>query len=589
MKRYVTLAAACTLAVLLLSSGVPPADSVSSAAQSPAIRVAPAAPVFADAERQAELRARRARVAQEVGPKGLAVFFSAEPRLYTNDVNHEFRQENNLFYLTHLNQEHATLVLLPGGGRVTEILFLPRRNPAREAWDGYMYSAEEARRLSGVDVILDARSFTGFIKTVQSQRSLGKIGGPLPIPNEQILLYQRGDTNFAGASASSALLASELQSGLNQLYRTANEKEAALHLLVPPRDAASGEFGESREWRQEQRFAREWVKAAGGYKVQSLHPLLTQMRLRKSASEIRIMQHAIDITGEALGRAMAAAGGAAWEYEVEAEVDYTFRRRNADSWGYPSIVGCGPNATTLHYNASQGRVRPGDLLLMDVGAEYLHYTADVTRTFPVSGKFTKEQADIYNLVFAAQEAAIRVIKPGGRRTDADEASFEVIKDGLVKLGLITGRDATIEIGGRAFPQFRLWALHNTTHWLGMNVHDVGGNEALEPGMVFTNEPGVYVRGDTLDNLPPTPEVEKFKAAVRPAFEKYKNIGVRIEDDMLVTAEGSRNLSAALPRTLEEVESFIARARREFTRAALPANFRGHVHAGTIADFARHGH
>jgi Xaa-Pro aminopeptidase len=286
------------------------------------------------------------------------------------------------------------------------------------------------------------------------------------------------------------------------------------------------------------------------------------MRLRKSASEVRFMQHAVDITVEALGRAMAAAGGAAWEYEVEAEVDYTFRRRNADNWGYPPIVGCGPNATTLHYNASQGRVQPGDLLLMDVGAEYMHYTADVTRTFPVSGKFTREQADIYNLVFAAQEAAMRVIRPGARRTDADAASFEVIKDGLFRLGLTTGRDATLTLGGRSVPQFRLWLMHGTTHWLGMNVHDVGGNETLESGMIFTNEPGVYVRADALDYLPQTPEVEKFKAAVRPAFEKYKNTGVRIEDDMLVTADGSRNLSAALPRTLAEVESFIARARQE---------------------------
>jgi Xaa-Pro aminopeptidase len=585
LKHYVRLATVLTLTTLLVSAAAPARQRAAAASQAAAaIRVAPQAPVFADAERQAELKARRARVAAEVGPKGLAVFFSAEPRLYTNDVNFEFRQENNLFYLTHLNQQNATLVLVPGGGKISEVLFLPRRNPARETWDGYMYSAEEAHRLSGVDVILDAREFNWFMNLVRTRPTASQPAGP-PIPADKILFVKGVEVSGggdAGARAASGL-------DLGALHAAAQGKEAALHLLVPPRDAASGEFGESREWRQEQRFAREWLKQAEGYRVRSLAPLLTSMRLRKSASEVRLMQHAIDITVEALGRAMASAGGAGWEYEVEAEVDYTFRRRNADNWGYPSIVGCGPNATTLHYTASQGRVGPNDLLLMDVGAEYTHYTADVTRTFPVSGKFTKEQAEIYNLVFAAQDAAVRAIRPGAQRTDAEAASFEVIKDGLFKLGLTTGRDATINVGGRPFPQFRLWLMHNTTHWLGMNVHDVGGNETLEPGMIFTNEPGVYVRGDALDNLPQTPEIEKFKQAVRPAFEKYKNIGVRIEDDMLVTPDGTRNLSAALPRTLDEVESFIARARQEFRRAALPRNFRGHLSAGTPADFARRGH
>ena len=510
------------------------------ASDPPAIRVAPPAPVFPDEERQAELKARRERVMKEVGPKGLAVLFSAEPRLYTNDVDYEFRQENNLFYLTHLNQQGATLVLVPGSTGLREILFLPRRNPAREAWDGYMYSAEDARRLSGVGEIWDAREFEPFVKAVRARQ-------PYRPAAERVLLNSK-------ASVPADLL--------GQLYAAASAGEAALHLLVPERDAASGRFGESREWRQEQSFAREWTQAQPDYKVRSLMPLFRSMRLRKSPSEVRLMQHAVDITAEALGRAMAAAGEAKWEYEVEAEIDYTFKRRNADNWGYPSIVGCGPNATTLHYNASQGAVRPGDLILMDVGAEYMHYTADVTRTFPAGGKFTKEQADIYNLVFAANEAAMRVIRPGAQRPDADAASVEVIKDGLLKLGLIAERDGTVESGGTRVPQYRLWLFHGTTHWLGMNVHDVGGNERLEPGMVFTNEPGVYVRADALDHLAKTPESEKFIKAVRPAFERYKNIGVRIEDDVLVTPDGSRNLSAAIPRSLAEVEAFIARARRE---------------------------
>ena len=219
-------------------------------------------------------------------------------------------------------------------------------------------------------------------------------------------------------------------------------------------------------------------------------------------------------------------------------------------------MGCGPNATTLHYIESQGAVKPGDLILMDVGAEYDHYTADVTRTFPVNGVFSPAQAEIYQIVYNAQEAAAQATRPGARISDVDRAATEVIKDGLLKLGLITDRESN---------QYRLWFMHGTSHWLGMNVHDVGSYASkLEPGMVFTNEPGIYIRPDALDYQPGSwsPEQwEKFKTAVRPAFEKYKNIGVRIEDDMLVTAEGPRWMTEALPRKMSDIEAFMARGRQ----------------------------
>jgi Xaa-Pro aminopeptidase len=230
------------------------------------------------------------------------------------------------------------------------------------------------------------------------------------------------------------------------------------------------------------------------------------------------MQHAVDITIEGFRRSMAAARESRWEYEIEAEIDYVFKKRHADNWGYPSIVGCGANATTLHYVESESPVRPGELLLMDVGAEYEHYTADVTRTYPISGKFSPAQTDIYNLVLAAQEAAFARVRPGAMFQDGHQAAVETIKDGLLRLGLITDRNSN---------QYRHWFMHGTSHFLGMNVHDVGLPGKLEPGMVFTIEPGIYIRPDTLDNLPKTPENEKFIAAVRPAFEKYKSIGVRI--------------------------------------------------------------
>jgi Xaa-Pro aminopeptidase len=235
---------------------------------------------------------------------------------------------------------------------------------------------------------------------------------------------------------------------------------------------------------------------------------------------------------------------------------YTFKLRNADNWGYPDIVGCGPNATTLHYIDSQGPVKPGDLLLMDVGAEYEHYTADITRTFPVNGKFSPAQAALYQVVYDAQEAVAAASKPGATLSDVNRAGTEVVKQGLLKLGLIT--DATSN-------QHRIWFMHGTSHWLGMNVHDVGGGAKFEPGVVFTNEPGIYVRPDALDYMPFGWEKEaweKFKVTIRPAFEKYKGMGVRIEDDMLITENGVQWMSAALPRKISEIEDFIAKARRQ---------------------------
>ncbi len=277
------------------------------------------------------------------------------------------------------------------------------------------------------------------------------------------------------------------------------------------------------------------------------------MRQRKSPLELKLLQHAIDISTEAHERAWISAAKAKWEYEVDAEVAYTFKLRNADNWGYPDIVGCGPNATTLHYEEAQGPVQTGQLLLMDVGAEYDHYSADVTRTFPVNGKFSPAQAEVYQIVYDAQEAAARASRPGATLAEVQKAAADVVKDGLLKLGLITDRNSM---------QYRVWFMHGSAHWLGMNVHDVGNYASkLEPGMVFTNEPGIYVRLDALDNLPRTPENEKFIAAVKPAFEKYKGIGVRIEDDMLITPEGSRWMTEALPRKISDIESFIARGRR----------------------------
>lgn len=524
------LFAVCALLVLLSPVGV----AVRAKSEPPVpsnVRLTPPAPVFSDKERVAELMQRRERVAQSVGPQSFLVLFSTEPRVYANDVDYPYRQENNLYYLTNLKQKGATLVLLPGNTKTREILFLPRRNALAETWTGHMYTAEEANQLSGVREIWQASEFDPFIKALRNRQPYR------PKPENIFLSDLPKDMTLTN------------DNGYTALFDAAAEGKAGLYLLVPG-------SGESREYKQEQRFAAEWAQTASGFSVKNAWPIFTQMRLVKSPMELRILQHAIDISIEAHQRAWAIAGDAKWEYEVDAIMAYTFKLRNADNWGYPDIVGCGPNATTLHYIESQGPVKPGDLLLMDVGAEYDHYTADVTRTFPVNGKFSPVQAELYQIVYDAQEAVARASKPGATLSDVSRAGTEVIKDGLLKVGLITDRNSM---------QHRMWFMHGTSHWLGMNVHDVGGPARIVPGVVFTNEPGIYVRPDALDQMPGgwnQQDWDKFKAAVRPAFEKYKGIGVRIEDDLLITETGVKWMTEALPRKLSEIEDFIAKARRQ---------------------------
>ena len=487
---------ALTIVLLLL-----PYVSQGSAAPGP-VRITPPAPVFSKAERQTELARRREAVAKALTDKSMLILFSAEPRLYTNDVNYSYRQENNLYYLTALKQGNATLVLTKDGSNVRSFLFLPKRNPLFETWNGKMYSNEEAADLSGINTILNFTELPAFLNAVKEKRTFTSADG----------------------SFSSSLV------------------PQIIYLLLP--DTEADTIGQ-REYRHEYEFS----KGLSGYKVENASIIFDDLRHIKSPYEIKLLQHAIDITTEAQMSAWLAAPKSKMEYEVQAEVEYIFRKRNADFWGYPSIVGCGPNATTLHYEESQSPITAGSLLLMDVGAEYDHYTADVTRTIPINGRFSKEQADIYRIVYDAQEAVARATKPGVTMLQLNEIANDVIKDGLFRLGLITDKNSQ---------QYGNYYMHSLGHWLGMNVHDVGRNgPPMRAGMVFTNEPGIYVRADMLDNLRDTPENRSYIEKVRPAFEKYKNIGVRIEDDMLVTENGVEWLTKALPRKLEDIEAFMA--------------------------------
>lgn len=497
-------------------------------------QIAPAAPKVAEIDRVGELRKRRVETMKRMSSKGVLVLFSTEPRIYTNDVDYHYRQENNLYYLTGIKQNGATLILLPGATKTREILFMPERDPRFETWNGRMLSAEEARATSGVQEVWDSRLLNGFLAYLapRAEQGLAKRGN-VSKPNEQ--------------------LAAQWHADFQPILEAIKSDQGELYLLMPGRDL--------REYRTEHEFVQMIAGTATGLKLKPAQEIFAELRQVKSPWEIKLMQHAVDISAEAFHRVFAAAAPGLHEYEVQAEFEYTFRRRNADNWGYPCIVGAGANATTLHYITNQEALDDGSLLLMDCAAEYDHYTADITRTLPINGKFTAAQADIYRIIYDAQEAGFKVSRSGGNLGQVHQRATEVVKDGLLRLGLITSKDNN---------EYRNWFMHGTSHWLGMNVHDVGvPGKALAPGMVFTVEPGIYIRPDALDWLPKTPENEKFIKAVRPAFEKYKGIGVRIEDDVLITNGDPVIMSAGIPRKLEEVETTMARLRRELKNSGWP--------------------
>jgi Xaa-Pro aminopeptidase len=282
--------------------------------------------------------------------------------------------------------------------------------------------------------------------------------------------------------------------------------------------------------------------------VSDTERIVSGLRQVKTAYELAVMDQSAAISSDAHIAGMRTAKPGRYEYEVEAAIEHTHLSRGAMSWGYPSIVGSGPNATILHYNASSRQMRDGDLLLVDAAANYQGYTVDITRTYPVNGRFTDAQKDVYRVVLAAQEAGIKAAKAGNKTADIVKAAADVAKAGLLKLGLIT--DASGE-------QYRTWYTHGIIHWIGIDVHDVGDlDRVLAPGMTFVIEPGIYVRQQALDNLTDTPENRAFKAAVAPAVAKYKDIGVRVEDSFALTESGLKNLSAKVPKSIEDLERLL---------------------------------
>ena len=513
------------------------------AADSHVWRVAPAPPESWQRDRVADLAARRKTAMEQLGNKAILILHAAEPRNYAGDVDWPFRQENDFFYLTGIPQTGSTLVLIPGADKIREILFMPPSNPAQENWTGHILTADEGRQISGIQDVWDARNFDAFLTTVIPQAKEvvaepagrgGRGGG--------------GGRGRAGAQAPPAIPV-EVSQEFAKTIAMVGDKSAELFVLG----------GRGAEYRRETEFTAKLTAAYPGLTIKNPAQIFNNMRAVKSAREIDLLKHAVDITAEGFQRAYAVGVPGTPEYEIQAQFEFTFLRRNAH-WGYPCIVASGVNATTLHYESNKDSMKAGDLLLMDDAAEFDGYSVDVTRTIPVSGKYSKDQADVYRLVWEGQQAGIAAALPGKTNADITAAADKVMAQGLVKLGLMTDVNSKQQLG--------VWFNHGISHGIGLNVHDPGRRE-FQPGMAITMEPGIYIRPDALDNLPKTEENAKFIADVKAAFEKYRGIGVRIEDDVLITNGQPQVLSAGIPSKLEDVEASIAQIRKAMKATPLP--------------------
>ena len=455
---------------------------------------------------QEDLKARRARAAERFGPDAIAIFWSAPPRVFSADINYEYRQDSNLLYLTGIDQEDTILVLMPGNDTRKEMLFVRDADSRREHWNGHSPTPAEASAASGIQTVMSVSQFEPFIVGIFSKRAAPES------PTEHARFFQ-----------------------------ALTDGRARLTLLMDPVPDLTSPPGHATQ------FASRLRDRFSGFNVQDATPILAELRQIKTPYEQDVLRKSVEISSEAHRAGMRAARRGKYEYEVEAAIEAVYLHSGAMSWGYPSIVGSGPNSTILHYHESSRRMEPGDLLLVDAAANYQGLTGDITRTYPVDGRYSREQRAIYEIVYAAQQAGEQAAKAGGQPRGIQAACDDVLRAGLVRLGLVT--DAT----GR---QFKIWSTHGVTHWIGLDVHDVGIPRPLDAGMAFTIEPGIYIREAALHDLPKTPENAAFIEKVRPMVAKYKNIGVRIEDSYLLTPAGLERLSKSVPRTIDEIEQFM---------------------------------
>jgi Xaa-Pro aminopeptidase len=415
-------------------------------------------------------------------PHSVAIIPAAREATRSNDTNYRFRQDSDFFYLTGFEEPDAIAMIKPGETH-EYALFVRPRDPEREIWDGRRAGVEGAKSEFGAHVAFPIQEFN------------------------------------------------------TKLPEILNEAETLYYRLGVNRDLDNTIIGEISRMR--------------GLNRKPIHPpqtiidpatIIHELRVIKSPEELEIMQTAANIAAEAHCEAMKAVRPGMQEYEVEALIEQIFRRRGAAGPAYTSIVGAGANATVLHYINNDGVLSDGELLLVDAGAEYKGYASDITRTFPINGRYSKAQREIYDLVLKAQMSCVEMVRPGVTHDQLKQHSIEVLTEGMVELGLLQGEPEQL-IKDKTYEKFYM---HGLGHMLGIDVHDVGryyygkDSRALEPGVVMTVEPGIYIAPDTQD-VP----------------EKYLGIGVRIEDDVLCTNNGPRVLTNKVPKQAEEIESLMS--------------------------------
>lgn len=473
----------------------------------------------------ADLRARRARAIEAFGNDTVLILWSAPARVYSDDTNYEFRQESNLLYLTGLSRENVVLVLVPGSNGAKEFLFVPASDGQQELWTGHIPTVEEVRSRTGVQEVFPERQWEAFDAFIA-----GLFGGST-------------QSGASDGNPIAALGAESVPSGSGAI-------QVALLDYRPTASFDSVEAMRLNAWVQQQR-GRTGVRPLAF--VDASQRLQT-LRHIKTPYEQQVLRRSVEISAEAHIEGMKAARPGRWEYEVEAAIEYWFLKNGAMSWGYPSIVGSGPNATTLHYLESTRQMQPGDLLLVDAAGNFQGLTGDITRTYPVSQRFTADQRALYELVLAAEEAGIAAARPGTRSADINRAVRQTLGAGLLELGLVT--DASAKAGESA--QIAWWFPHSAVHGIGVDVHDPLGR--LDPGATFVIEPGLYIRQDTFDRISSDPSQADTARVIRPAFEKYRNLGIRVEDSFLMTAKGPENLSVKAPRLVRDIERIVGTGR-----------------------------
>lgn len=430
-----------------------------------------------------EYRQRREKFMSKIG-QGTAIFRSAPMAVMHKDVEYNFRQESDLYYLTGFDEPNTVAVLAPHHEEHRFVLFVRPNDPEKETWSGRRVGVEAAKAQFDADEVY-----------------------PIQELDEKLPQYlEKADRIYY------------------HLGRDRRFNDKVLH-----------------HWKQ--LMAGYPKRGTGPVAIEDPGPILHALRQVKSPAELELMRTAAKISVEAHQRALEIARPGCYEYEVEAEIEYFFRRQGA-SFAYPTIVASGDNACILHYTENVRQMQAGDLLLIDAGCVYRYYNADITRTFPISGKFSPEQKAIYEIVLEAQLQAIAQAHPGNPYSSIHETAVSVIVEGLMELGLLQGDKEEIIKEEKYKPFY----MHRTGHWLGLDVHDVGiyqhgeSSHLLEAGHVFTVEPGIYIAPD-IKPVEGQPEVD----------DRWRGIGIRIEDDVLITASGHEVLTADVPKAVADLE------------------------------------